>query len=191
MNTPAHLIFGAAAFARPGAWRVTLAALLGAFAPDASLYLMAGWHLVVLGTDARIVFGQLYFSPEWVRVFSVDNSFLIWGGVLGFGLWLRKPWLSAFAGAAMLHLALDFPFHAGDGRPHFWPLTSWVFDSPFSYWDRDHGANIIGPLETLACLVALAILWRRFTALWPRVLISLAALLQLSPVFVWLFVFGR
>lgn len=191
MNTPAHLIFGAAAFGRPGAWRVTLAALLGAFAPDASLYSMAGWHLLVLGTDARIVFGQHYFSPEWMRVFSVDNSFLIWGAILGFGLWLRRPWLIAFAGAALLHLALDLPLHAGDGRPHFWPLTSWIFDSPFSYWDRAHGANIIGPLETLSCLGALIILWRRFARFWPRVLISLATLLQLSPVFVWLFVFGR
>lgn len=191
MNTPAHLIVGAAVFARPDAWRVTLAALLGAFAPDASLYAMAGWHLFVLGTDARIVFGQLYYSPEWMQVFSVDNSFLIWGAILGYGLWLKKQWLTTFAGAAMLHLAFDFPLHAGDGRPHFWPLTSWIFDSPFSYWDRAHGANIIGPLETTMSVGLLVVLWRRFETLKARIVILAAAVLQIWPAFVWLFVFGR
>lgn len=191
MNTPAHLIFGAAVFARPDAWKVTVAALVGAFLPDASLYIMAGWHLFVLGTDARIVFGQLYFSPAWMSVFSVDNSFLIWGALLGFALRFKLPWAVALTGAALLHLSLDFPLHAGDGRPHFWPLSDWVFDSPFSYWDRAHGANIIGPLETLMCLGALVVLWQRFTGLVSRLVIAIAAALQLSPVIVWMFVFGR
>lgn len=191
MNTPAHLIFGAAAFARPGAWRVTAAALAGSFLPDASLYGMAGWHLLILDTDPQVVFRQLYFSPEWMRVFSVDNSMLIWGALLGFGLWLRRDWLVAFTGAGLLHLAFDLPLHAGDGRPHFWPVTSWIFDSPFSYWDRSHGASVIGPLETLICLALLVVLWRRFTTVMPRIVIGLAALMQLSPALVWLFVFGR
>ncbi|PTX56805.1 hypothetical protein C8N43_1469 [Litoreibacter ponti] len=191
MNTPAHLIFGAAAFARPGERKVTAAALLGALLPDVSLYAMAGWHLLVLGTDARVVFGQYYYSPEWMAVFSVDNSFLIWGALLGFALWLKREWAVALCGAALLHLALDFPLHAGDGRPHFWPLSDWIFDSPFSYWDRAHGAAIIGPLETLMCLAALVILWRRFATPLPRAAITTAAALQLSPVIIWMFVFGN
>lgn len=57
MNTPAHLIFGLVAFGKPGAPKVTAAALAGALIPDLSLYLMAGWHLIVLQTDPNIVFG--------------------------------------------------------------------------------------------------------------------------------------
>jgi len=121
----------------------------------------------------------------------VANSFLIWGAVLGFGLWMKRTWLAVFAGAALLHLALDFPLHAGDGRPHFWPLTSWVFDSPLSYWDRSHGAHIIAPLETLLCLALLVVLWRRFRTLWPRVVILAAAALQAYPAIVWIFIFDR
>ena len=189
MNTPAHLIFGAAAFARPGAMAVTLAALCGALAPDLSLYLMAGWHLFVLGTDAQIVFNVLYFSDLWQAIFAVDNSFFVWGALLGFALWLRSPAMIAFAGAGLLHLALDFPLHHDDARAHFWPLTDWKFVSPVSYWDRDHYGGIAAPLEMLASLICLAILWRRFKTWLPRLVMLVAGALQLFPVFIWVFVF--
>ncbi|MEJ6403518.1 hypothetical protein [Yoonia sp. 2307UL14-13] len=51
MNTPAHLIFGMTAFGRSGQVKVTAAALFGALLPDLSLYLLAGWHLNILGTS--------------------------------------------------------------------------------------------------------------------------------------------
>lgn len=189
MNTPAHLILGAAVFARPGAPWVTIAALAGALAPDLSLYVMAGWHLFWLGTNPNIVFDVLYFSDEWMQVFAVDNSFLLWGVLLGVGLLRKSNWLIAFAGAALLHLALDFPLHHDDARPHFWPLTWWKFESPISYWDRNRFAGIVGPLEMLLSLVCLYILWRRFHAAVPRVILGVAALMQLAPVFIWVFIF--
>ena len=189
MNTPAHLIFGAAAFARPGQPRVTLAALVGALAPDLSLYVMAGWHLFVLGTNPHIVFNVLYFSDLWQSIFAVDNSFFVWGGALGFALWAGRPALIAFAGAGLLHVALDFPLHNDDARAHFWPVTDWKFVSPLSYWDRNHYGGIIGPIEMLACLVSIGVLWRRFAAVLPRVVLAGAACLQLAPVFIWVFVF--
>jgi len=55
MNTPAHLIFGLAAFGDPARKAVTAAALAGALIPDASLYLMAGAHLLVLFRSAVII----------------------------------------------------------------------------------------------------------------------------------------
>ena len=79
MNTPAHLIFGAAAFARPDAWKVTTAALFGALLPDLSLYVLCIWHLFILGMSPEVVFGKLYFSDGWVRIFRADNSFVLWG----------------------------------------------------------------------------------------------------------------
>lgn len=189
MNTPAHLILGAAAFARPGAWRITAAALAGSLAPDLSLYLMAGWHLFVLDTPAQVVFGQLYFSPAWVAVFRVDNSFLIWGAGLALALALRSGWGLAFTGAGLLHIALDFPLHHDDGRPHFWPLTDWVFESPVSYWDRAAHAGIVGPLEIALALACCAWMWTRFSG-WPaRAAIAAAAATQLAPGLFWLFIF--
>lgn len=191
MNTPAHLILGAAVFARPDAPRITAAALFGALVPDLSLYLMAGWHLLILGTPPEIVFGQLYFSEAWMAVFRVDNSFLIWGALLSLALWHKSGWAVALCGAALLHIAFDFPLHHDDGRPHFWPLTDWVFASPVSYWDTNAHAGIFGPLEILLSLGGCLYLWTRFHG-WPaRGLIGLAAVTQLAPGLFWLFFFAR
>lgn len=189
MNTPAHLIFGAAAFARPDAPRITLAAIAGAMVPDLSLYLMVGWHLLILETPARVVFNELYFSEAWMNVFRVDNSFILWGLALGVAIWSRKAWAIAFCGAALLHLAFDFPFHHDDGRPQFWPLTMWIYESPLSYWNRDHHGGIIGTIEMITCVVLCGYLWMQFKTLWPRLLILLALAVQLAPVISWIFFF--
>lgn len=168
MNTPAHLLFGAAAFGDPGKRHTTIAALIGALAPDLSLYLMAGVALVILQIPPRVVFDELYFSDAWQQVFAIDNSLPIWGAGLALGLWLRLPWVVALCGAAMLHLLTDLALHHDDGRRHFWPLSDWIFQSPVSYWDRRHGAEWVGPLEGLLCLGMLLILWRRYQNWWWR-----------------------
>lgn len=185
MNTPAHVIFGLAAFGKPDAARVTAAALFGAILPDLSLYGMVGWHLLVLETPAEVVFDQLYFSDGWMRIFAVDNSFVLWGLALGLALWLRSSWAIALTGAALLHLALDFPFHAGDGRPQFWPLTMWIFDSPLSYWDGAYGGRIVGAVEMIACIALVAYIHRRFTEWWVRITSYVLLALQVVPMIAW------
>ena len=178
MNTPAHLIFAAAAFARPNAPRRNAAAIAGGLAPDLSLYLMTAWAIWVQGIPARVVFNDLYFSPAWQQVFAIDNSVFVWGAVLAIGAALRSSTVMVFAGAALLHLALDFPVHHDDGRPHFWPVTMWVFESPVSYWDHRHFGRWIGAAEVVACIVLLLVLWRRFSGLPARtgIAVSLAAI---------------
>lgn len=190
MNTPAHLIIGAAVFARPGDKAANSAALAGAIIPDLSLYVMAANELLIRNTDPGIVFGQMYFSDEWQRIFAIDNSVFLWTAVLVMGLALqgnraadlgnaamspasrmksfpvRANWIAVLGGAALLHLALDFPFHHDDGRAHFWPLSNWIFESPLSYWDPAHFGQIVGPLEGFLCLWLCVLLWRRFRG-WP------------------------
>ena len=176
MNTPAHLLLGAAVFGRGGERRLIWAAVLGALAPDASLYLLAGVSLFVMSIPPHIVFDELYFSDAWQTVFAIDNSILLWGAVMALAVWRRSPVLIAFAGAGLLHLALDFPLHAGDGRPHFWPLSDWVFHSPVSYWDSTHHAAWVAPVTVAICLAAFAMIWRR--KLHPAALVGFAALLM-------------
>jgi membrane-bound metal-dependent hydrolase YbcI (DUF457 family) len=161
MNTPAHILIGAALFGRGPGRAVVAAAAIGAVLPDLSLYLLAGWALHVQQIPPSIVFDELYFSPAWQKVFAVDNSLVLWGGALMLGLALRKPVLMAFAGSGVLHLLLDLLLHAGDGRPHFWPFSDWVFDSPVSYWDSHHHASIVVPLSAMICVLAFSVLWRR------------------------------
>ncbi len=190
MNTPAHLIFGLAAFGRPGARAVTAGAFAGALIPDLSLYLMAGTHLLILGTDPQVVFGQLYFSDAWQQVFKIDNSIPLWSLGLAVALWVRSRWAMALCAAALLHLILDLGLHHDDGRPHFWPFTSWVFSSPVSYWDVAHYGRPVGLLEIGVSLILCVVLWRRFKDLWMRGLIVVLALAEAVPGLFWAFVFS-
>ena len=164
MNTPAHLLVGLAACARPEKCGTARMAALGSLAPALSLYVMAGVSLFILQIPPSVVFGELYFSPAWQGVFAIDNSFVFWGLGLAAALALRSAPAIAFACAGLLHLATDFPLHHDDARAHFWPLTGWVFESPFSYWDSDHHAGLVAPLTLLAVLISAAVVWRR----WPH-----------------------
>ncbi|SPJ27584.1 cobalamin biosynthesis protein CobQ [Falsiruegeria mediterranea] len=169
MNTPAHLLIGAAAFGVPGHGRIMGAALLGAVMPDVSLYVLAGVSLFVLGIPEDVVFGELYFSSAWQTVFAIDNSFLIWGVIMALALRLGWRPMTAFASAGLLHLGTDFVLHSGDGRAHFWPLNDWVFHSPVSYWDSSHHAHWIVPIAVSACVLAYLHLWRGGISAWGRV----------------------
>ena len=79
MNTPAHLLIGAALFNKENSLILIGGVLAGGLLPDLSLYLMAGYSLFFLNLSTDIVFGQLYFSDAWQLVFSIDNSFVICG----------------------------------------------------------------------------------------------------------------
>lgn len=190
MNTPAHLIFGMAAFGKADAGKVTLAALIGSLLPDLSLYLLAGVHLLILGTDPNVVFGQLYFSDLWQTIFRIDNSFILWGIALGVAIALRSAWAIALCGGALLHIGLDFPLHHDDGRAHFWPITDWIFQSPVSYWDPDHYGGIVGSIETMLALVLCVWLWRRHTSVKIRIVIGLLAALQSAQGIMWIVIFA-
>jgi len=185
LNTPSHMLLGAAVFGRANHARITAAALLGGLAPDISLYVMAGWALFVQNIPPDVVFGQYYFSREWMQVFAYDNSFILWGALLGFGLWRRKPLVIAFAGAAILHLVTDFLLHHDDARPHFWPLSDWVFQSPVSYWDSRYYGRIIAPLELLMDFILCFILWQRHRGRWARYVVGGTTAVLFVPLVLW------
>lgn len=191
MNTPAHLIFGVAAFGRPDATRVTIAALFGAMLPDLSLYGLAGWELIIQGTRPNVVFGQMYYSEEWQRIFRIDNSFVLWGIACGIALMLKSRVLIALTGAVLLHLLLDFPLHNDDARAHFWPITDWKFISPVSYWDPQYYGHIVGPIEIGAVLICSLYVLKRFKDMvWVQIMAVAFALLQIAPMIAWIFFFG-
>lgn len=189
MNTPAHLIVGASLFAKRQHQGTLLAALAGAMAPDLSLYVMVGVSIWVIGVSPQIVFRDYYYSDAWQSVFAVDNSFVLWGMLFCFAVWWSSPRLIAFAGAALLHLALDFPLHTHDARMHFWPVTDWVFQSPVSYWDVGAYAGIVGPIEFLLSLICAVVLWRRFRDVWVRVGVVVLMILETMSTSVWQFIF--
>lgn len=191
MNTPAHLLIGAAVFGRPATSKAIGAALIGAMLPDLSLYLMAGVSLIILQIPPQTVFDELYFSDSWQMVFAIDNSFFIWLGLLTVAIWRRSAWAIALTGAALLHLAFDFPLHHDDGRSHFWPASWWVFESPVSYWDRNHGAAWVAPVEGILAVAAVVVLWMRKAPWWAIILCVPLLAAELWIVRQWLFFFSR
>ena len=190
MNTPAHLLLGAAAFGRGGQRRLIWAAMAGGLLPDLSLYVLAGVSLAILQIPPRVVFDELYFSDLWQGIFALDNSFIVWGALLGLALWLRRGWAIALTSAALLHLALDFPLHHDDGRPHFWPLSDWVFESPVSYWDRGHHALWVAPVEATVSVISALWLWWLRPGWVLSILIGLLLLAELRTATVWMFIFA-
>ena len=168
MNTPTHILLGAALFARRSDPSRNTAAVLGSLAPDLSLYLLAGVSLFVLNIPGQVVFGELYDSPAWKQVFAIDNSFIVWGALLGLALWRGWRAIAVLCGAALIHVATDFPLHHDDGRPHFWPLTWWEFQSPVSYWDGHHHAGIAAPVLLALAAICTITLLRRFPHWAPR-----------------------
>ena len=188
MNTPAHLLLGAAVMGR-GQRKLIWAAMGGALLPDLSLYLLAGVSMFILNISPHRVFNELYFSDLWQSIFMVDNSFIIWGILLGLALWWRTGWAVALTGAALLHLALDFPLHHDDGRAHFWPISRWIFESPYSYWDVRHGANIVAPIEATAAAVAAIMLWFRRPGWVISIFVALLLVAELRTVRTWMWFF--
>ncbi|MEO0633426.1 MAG: cobalamin biosynthesis protein CobQ [Pseudomonadota bacterium] len=189
MNTPAHLLLGAAVFGRPALTKILLAAFVGAALPDLSLYVLAGTSLFVLGISPQRVFNELYFSDLWQTIFAIDNSFFVWLVLLAIAAWRASPWAIALTGAALLHLVLDFPLHHDDGRPHFWPLSGWVFQSPVSYWDINQGAAWIAPLEAALAVAAAVALWVRRVPVWAALLCVPLVAAEIWVVRQWLFFF--
>lgn len=184
MNTPTHMIIGGALWAkqdRPGS---LIAAFAGGLAPDLPMIAMVLFATKVTGVPAQDVYGILYFSDGWQRVFAIDHSFLVWGLVLAAGYLLRVFTLTAFAGSGLAHAAVDFLTHHDDARQQLWPFTDWKFASPFSYWDPAYFGSIVAPLEALLVFVLTIMLVFQLRRLWEKALTLAISAIFLVPIVV-------
>lgn len=162
--------------------------MLGSFAPDAPLTLLAiscilldqrQRHRSAAKVEAEVVqsltghlFSQRFFH-DW-RVKLVHNLFhapllLLAYGWLGYQAWQRGHGWGAtlfwFAAACGLHTLIDIPLHTDDGPLVFFPLDwSTRVHSPVSYWDPKHYGRQFALFEHLLLLGMLGTLvlnwWR-------------------------------
>lgn len=177
MNTIAHMVVASAALARPDRPKRNWAVLLGAFVPDASMFVFFAWSRVQ-GWSGDETWNVQYWNEPWQTLGAASNSFVLFGLLLALAGWRKWPLVAVIAIAALLHLALDFPLHADDAHRHFWPVTDWRFASPVSYWDPKAYGLIGAAIETVVALGATLVLWRRFSKWRWRVLFAGLALLQ-------------
>lgn len=182
MNTPSHMLIGAAVFGRPNAPAVMVAALAGGLAPDIPMVVMVLWSTRVLGLPEHAVFGKLYFSDTWQAVFAVDHGFFVWGAMMSLSVWGGFVLLRAFAGSGLLHAFADFLTHHDDARRQLWPITDWVFRSPVSYWDARYYGDVFAVFELALVVLLTTVLFWRQRSTWERALILAIAILVILPV---------
>lgn len=183
MNTPTHMLIGAAVFARPAAPATLLAAFAGGLVPDLPMLFLVLWSTRVAGFSEQQVFGELYFTDAWQSVFAVDHGFLFWGALYCVALWRAAPVLGAFAGAGLLHAAADFLTHNDDARRQFWPISDWMFRSPVSYWDARYYGEVFAVFELGLVAVLTGLLLWRMRRSWERALILANSGIMFVPVF--------
>lgn len=192
MMTQTHLLVASALLAKPGERLRNFAVVTGALVPDAAIYVLFGWSKFA-AIPERIVWDQLYWQEPWQSWTAAGNSLPIYGLLLLIGLLLLRGvpalfrvglFLFFLSLAAITHIAGDFFVHITDAHRHFWPLSNWKFVSSVSYWHPDHHGGVFSTIEAVAGLVLCVILFRRFHALWVRVLLALLALAYIAvPVY--------
>ncbi|MCR9121253.1 MAG: hypothetical protein NXH91_03160 [Phyllobacteriaceae bacterium] len=214
MMTQTHFLVAAALFCRPDRpARQNAAVLAGAFAPDAAIYGLYVWSKIV-GIPERRLWDEVYFSEPMTTLTAIGNSAPLYALIAIIGIALVRPASVELAGphgtvpmgfarftapattniallfalGALTHLAGDFPVHASDAHPHFWPLTGWRFVSPVSYWDPDHFGRLFSLAEAVLGVALSVVLFRRFRTLWVRglTLILLTAYLAVPAYFIFM-----
>ena len=162
------------------------AVVAGALLPDLSIFVLVGWARLIEQIPHRQIWREVYWQEPWQTLSAMSNSFVIWAIVALAGYILGWRIVMFLAAAVLVHLSLDFPFHASDAHKHFWPLSDWRFHSPLSYWNDAHHGRWVGMLELGVVLASMAVLWCRFQNRIVRSalvagLVSLAAV----PLFFW------
>lgn len=186
MNTPSHLIMTAALrkVLRDRLPAPLSAVLLGAVAPDLPLYLMSigglFYYRCVLGWESRPtfehLFDELYFhDPLWIAAHNTLHSPTLLLLSLA-GMWVATnlqrtipSWIFWFLMACLFHSIVDVFTHNGDGPLLFFPFEwNTRFDSPISYWDRNHYGRYFARFEIGLDVVLLIYLFARPSVSWWR-----------------------
>ena len=160
MRTYSHAVLTYRAFRRLGAPTAT-AASLGAVLPDLPAIAGAAWLAANrLGRFSRRDFetevcGRGFFAGPDAALHSavpVAMAALAASVCLARGS-TRTALLSFLLGWAG-HVAADVLTHGSDARPPLWPVSSYRFESPISYRERDRQALPFTIAEHAAVLVA-------------------------------------
>ncbi len=186
MQTQTHALIGAYVFGRRDAALMMSAALAG-IAPDVPMFVIVA-ALAAAGHSGAEIFGHDYFQPWWQHINGVAHSLILWPLLLVAALLARRrapaargpALVLAAASAGLAHAGIDFLCHRDDAHMQFWPLSSWKFVSPISYYEPEHFGV---PVAIFESALGLFMLWRLFgfaRRRWSRGLILLVGLPYLA-----------
>lgn len=193
MNTQTHLLLASGLLTRRGEKARNVAIVMGALLPDVPVFALFG-IASAMGYTSQDVFGDFYFRDDMRNLMGAFNSFFVAALIAATGWLFREKWwgwpMVFLAAAITVHAATDLPVHVDDGHRHFWPFSSFVFNSPLSYWDNSHHGGIVSVVEAVLGIVCAVILWRRFPDRRIRLLCALAITAYIAVPAYWIWMFG-
>lgn len=169
MNTYSHFLMTAVLREQLKARNIpvhTGGVLLGSVLPDVPLIVLTVGYIFYYRVIAPLPPGEgifsgrydaLYFdNPVWITLHSLGHAPLLvalLAGIGYYGMHRAKGWgvpLFWFALACGFHSLVDILTHHDDGPLLFFPFN-WEYRlmMPISYWDTNHYAAIVAPLEHL------------------------------------------
>jgi hypothetical protein len=171
LNTPAHIVVGLAILGRGRGRQHERWIVLGTLLPDLPMFGFYLWQRLALATPERTIWSSSYFEPAWQNFFDLFNSIPL--ALIGLAIAARyRAWPAIFlCGGLLLHSAMDLPLHHEDAHGHFFPLSSWHFESPISYWDPDRFGRFGAGIELACVAIASATLFRRTRRIGVRALL--------------------
>lgn len=176
MTTHSHVILNIALLSKRDKPFLHRYAFIGAALPDLPLFIFFIIESIIRKTPDDELWGTLYFTEAWQNFFDIFNSVPLILILLGIGYYLlNSEKVTVLAWSLLIHCGFDFLTHHDDGHHHFYPLSDFAFESPISYWDRDHYAGIVAPIERVVFLIASIYLFSRLKtrlARWCLVIVN-------------------
>jgi hypothetical protein len=161
------MLLGAALFGQKSS-RTTWAAIAGGLIPDIPMYAIVG-ALKWSGVPDFLIFAGAYFHPRFQIVNGIAHSLIAWPllAILGWRLsqHANRQWpalLFAAAASATLHAVTDLFTHREDAHMHFWPVSTWKFMSPVSYWNPMYHAQAFHFGEAALAILSALYMMRTF-----------------------------
>ena len=176
MTTHSHVILNIALLSKRDKPFLHRYAFIGAVLPDLPLFIFFIIESVILKTPQPELWDSVYFTEAWQNFFDIFNSVPLILILLGIGYYLlNSERITVFAWSLLIHCVFDLLTHHDDGHHHFYPLSDFAFESPISYWDRDHYAGIVAPIERVVFLIASIYLFPRLKtrlARWCLIIVN-------------------
>lgn len=164
---------------------------LGGVLPDIPMLLIVA-TLMIARVPGRKIFDEMYWEKWWQITNGIAHNFWLWGGLLLLSIVMRErlsaraesidTWalVTVFAASGLLHSCIDFLVHREDAHMHFWPVSSWKFTSPVSYYDPAHYGRWFSLFEAGLGLVLSIVLLQRFNATLLRIVLGIVMALYVA-----------
>lgn len=152
---------------------------VGGVAPDVGLTLLTAGAAIWLPRSRDMslqeameyAFNTLFFEDRvWIAVSNTLQSPVVLVVILVIAKLTASPRLMAFAAGCLLHATMDVAVHHDDGPLLFFPFDwNYRFESPLSYYDRDHYGAIVAPIDMAITVIGggfLARQWWKHRRFW-------------------------